>query len=98
MNLHMFADDIVGADAKIALLAAISFVLRRAAEHRAGMNLVAFADLGPTHQAGVRHHASAASNGHLALDHHVGADFDIRVDLGFAIDNRGWMNRHEKSR
>ena len=54
MDLHIFANNIVIADLKIRLLPLISFVLRRAAEHGAGMNFVADTDFRPAGEIGVR--------------------------------------------
>ena len=90
----MLANNIVVADAQVGLLAFVSHVLRCAAEHRARMNFIVFADLGATGEIGMRHHARAALDFDLSLDNDVGTDLGAGVDLGLGVyDGRG-MNRH----
>src|SRR4026207_1372446 len=94
MNLHIFSNDVASAYPKISLLAAVSFVLGRPAERRAGMDLVIFANFRPAREVGVRHHARPAAYLNRPVDHHVGAYLNVGIDLCLGIDDCGWMNLH----
>ncbi len=92
MHRHVFAKNIVVANAQAGRLALVFHILRRVADDAARVKLVAPANLGHAHQINVRPDDAVGAQLHARLDHGVRADADVRAQLRRRMDDCTWMN------
>lgn len=71
-----------------ALLAAIFFVLRRAAEHGERVDFATLADFGIASDDGVRMYLDAIAKGDIGADDRKGANLDAAAQFCVRIDRR----------
>ena len=83
----VFAKHVVVADAQAGRLVPVFQILRRAADHAAGVKLVARADGGLPGQMNMRPDPTMRPHHHILLDDGVGTDDHGGVQLRFRVDD-----------
>ena len=86
-----FADHVVIADDHLRVAAAVAHILRIAADHDAGKEMIVLAERHVAHQRHVVFQLRAAADAHLRADHAERPDLDVVVDFGRGI-NRGELS------
>ena len=85
---NALADDVMIADDHFGVAASIADVLRFAADHSAGINVIVTADGHMAHQGDAVFQFGSAADANVRPHNAVGADFHFVVDLGPGVDRR----------
>lgn len=92
VDADIFAEDVPMADGNVSRGAFVGGVLRRMADGAAGADLIFLADGGQPLNVGIGTNGRSRANLDPRLDNGEGADLGCGINLGFGINDCGWVN------